>query len=170
MRLLHAKLRRPSHFQPWQYEALGLWACGVNAEEIAEGTGQEESAVKKLMRTPAAKQLLDRIRDGILATVRQAQQEIQLLVPRALAGLREELELPVGHPVRHKAEMAILAMGGHTPTQRVLVMHEDPAEDLEGSTLEQLRERAWRAIHGEHVAIETSAIASSANGNDESEK
>jgi hypothetical protein len=38
---LPAKVRLPSRFQPWQYEALGLWAVGLSVEKIAEGTGQE---------------------------------------------------------------------------------------------------------------------------------
>jgi hypothetical protein len=163
-----AKLRLPIHrFQPWQYQAFGLWLAGLSAEQIAEETGQEASAVKKLIRTPAAKQLLAQIREGTLATVRQAQQDIQLLVPQALAGLREELGLPVGHPVRHKAEMAIIAIGGHTPTQRVLIKHEDDSDDdLKGLSPQQLLDKALEKLSVQRPAIETSATRVNGRDND----
>jgi len=158
VKLVNTKLRQVAHFQPWEFEALRLWIVGITISEIAAAVEQELDAIKKLVKSIKAKRLLDQMRDGTAETVRHMQVSLQVLAPRALERMSQQLDSK-NELVAHRAAVWILEAAGHTPLRRLEVRHQYDNEDLELLSIEQLRERAMRAITGQPdlKMIETTA-------------
>ena len=113
----------------WHYEALMLHAQGVPHRELAKKYDVSYQSIKNIVNSAVGRNLLETIRNQTITTMREVQARLQSVAPEMVEGLINEARTAPESATRARAQIRLLEMAGHQPTQHMVIERPDAVEE-----------------------------------------